>query len=234
MIKSLSGLTTGILTASLFFGQLSGAWAESILAQRANGAVEVFVEGSGPLVLMIPSLGRGAGDFEELGHAVAAAGYRVARMQPRGVGRSTGATSGLSMRDLVDDAASAIEAAGGGPAVIVGHAFGQRLARLTAATHPELVRGVIMLAAGGKVPPVPGAAAALFSVFNNSLTDAAHLNAVRVAFLRRAMIQRCGVAAGIRRRLIWKRRPTGRCRKTVGGTAILASGIWSSRDYRIK
>jgi pimeloyl-ACP methyl ester carboxylesterase len=137
--------------------------AESRLAQRADATIEVLVDGNGPLVLMIPSLGRGAEDFDDLSRAVIAAGYRVARLQPRGVSRSSGAMEKLTMRDLADDAAAGIAAAGGGPVVVIGHAFGQRVARMVAAAHPDLVRAVVMLAAGGKAPPLPAASAALQS-----------------------------------------------------------------------
>jgi pimeloyl-ACP methyl ester carboxylesterase len=158
------------------------ACAESRLAQRSGATIEVLVDGAGPLVLMIPSLGRGAEDFNELCRAVVAAGYRVARLQPRGVGHSTGVAERLSMRDLADDAAAGIEAAGGGPAVVLGHAFGQRVARMIAAAHPDKVRAIIALAAGGKAPQVPMAAKALTATFDESLSEAEHLEVVRAAF----------------------------------------------------
>jgi pimeloyl-ACP methyl ester carboxylesterase len=152
------------------------------VTQRADATIEVLVDGNGPLVFMIPSLGRGAEDFDDLARAVVVAGYRAARLQPRGVGRSTGAMEKLTMRDLADDAASAIAVAGGGPAVVVGHAFGQRVARMVATSHPGLTTAIIMLAAGGKVPPVPAAFAALMACFDQSLSSADHLSAVRTAF----------------------------------------------------
>jgi pimeloyl-ACP methyl ester carboxylesterase len=70
------------------------------------------------------------------------------------------------MRDLADDAAAGIEVAGGGPAVVLGHAFGQPVARMVAASYPGLIRAVIMLAAGGKAPQEPAAAAALSATFD--------------------------------------------------------------------
>lgn len=156
--------------------------AESRLAKLADGTVEVLVEGAGPLVVMIPSLGRGAEDFQELSRAVAAAGYRVARFQPRGIGGSVGPLADITMRDLAAHVAAGIEAAGGGPAVVLGHANGQRLARMVAASHPDLVRAIIMLAAGGKVPQLPAASVALRAVFDETLSEAQHLEAVRIAF----------------------------------------------------
>jgi pimeloyl-ACP methyl ester carboxylesterase len=76
-----------------------------------------------------------------------------------------------------------IEAAGGGPALLVGHAFGQAVARMVAATHPSIVRAVVMLAAGGKVVlSEPAVSAAFRDVFDESLSPMRHLEAVRVAF----------------------------------------------------
>jgi pimeloyl-ACP methyl ester carboxylesterase len=76
-----------------------------------------------------------------------------------------------------------IEAAGGGPALLVGHAFGQAVARMVAATHPSIVRAVVMLAAGGKVVlSEPAVSAAFRDVFDESLSPTRHLEAVRVVF----------------------------------------------------
>ena len=54
-------------------------------------SIETYVDGDGPAVVVIPSYGRDGGeDFESFTAAVVAAGYRVLRPQPRGVGRSAG------------------------------------------------------------------------------------------------------------------------------------------------
>ena len=170
--------------------------AETRLARRSDSTVEVLVDGAGPLVLMIPSLGRGAEDFEDLSRAVVKAGYRVGRLQPRGIGRSTGVMEGLSLLDLAEDAAAGIEVAGKGPAVVLGHAFGQRVARMIAATHPSIVCAVVMLGAGGRVPVEPGITAALADVFDEGLSPARHLEAVRLVFLLLAMTRPSGALAG--------------------------------------
>jgi pimeloyl-ACP methyl ester carboxylesterase len=182
MIKGLRFITVAAIIALVLPRASDPVRAESRLAQRSNSTVEVLVDGAGPLVLMIPSLGRGAEDFEDLSRAVVKAGYRVARLQPRGIGRSSGTMEKLSLRDLADDAAAGIEAAGGGPVVVLGHAFGQVVARMVAATHPSIVRAVVMLAAGGKVPMEPAVLAALVDVFDESLSPTRHLEAVRVVF----------------------------------------------------
>jgi hypothetical protein len=96
MIKGLRFITVAAIIALVLPRATDPVRADSRLAQRSNSTVEVLVDGAGPLVLMIPSAGRGAEDFDDLSRAVVEAGYRVARLQPRGIGRSTGTMEGLS------------------------------------------------------------------------------------------------------------------------------------------
>ena len=109
--------------------------------------IEVIAEGSGPLVVLLPSRGRAAEDFDNVAAGIAKAGFRVLRPQPRGAGRSSGPMKDLSLHDFARDTAAVIRHEGGGPAVLVGHAFGNWVARMTAVDHPQLVRGVVIVAA---------------------------------------------------------------------------------------
>ncbi|HET7887453.1 MAG TPA: alpha/beta hydrolase [Bradyrhizobium sp.] len=116
--------------------------------------IEVIAEGSGPLIVMLPSRGRGAEDFDGVADQLVKAGFRVLRPQPRGAALSRGPMQNLTLHDLAQDVAAVIRNAGnGGPAVIVGHAFGSWVARMTAVDHPDLVRGVVMAAAAAKAYP---------------------------------------------------------------------------------
>jgi pimeloyl-ACP methyl ester carboxylesterase len=122
--------------------------------------IEVAAEGRGPLIVMLPSRGRGADDFEGVADEMVKAGFRVLRPQPRGAALSRGPMQDLTLHDLAQDVAAVIRNAGdGGPAIVVGHAFGSWVARMTAIDHPELVRGVVMVAAAAKAYPAgfPGA-----------------------------------------------------------------------------
>jgi pimeloyl-ACP methyl ester carboxylesterase len=150
----------------------------------AAGPVEigVTVRGRGPLVVLTPSLGRGASDFDDLSRRLADAGYRVAAIDPRGIGASRGPKEGLTLWDYADDLAAVVHALSPRPAVIVGHAFGNRVARATAVRHPELVSRLVLLAAGGQVAPTPEVSRALNGVFDPGLSPQAHLQAVRTAF----------------------------------------------------
>lgn len=146
------------------------------------GLIEVREWGSGPSVVMLPSLGRGASDFDDLAGRLAVAGYRVLCPEPRGIGGSTGTLAGLTMGDLADDVAAVIEEKSEGTVTLVGHAFGNRVARMAATEHTGLVDRVALLCCGGLVPPAPEIQAALVAVFDSERSDAEHLDAVRRAF----------------------------------------------------
>src|SRR5690349_9149012 len=63
---------------------------ERQIAERGPARIEVLAQGSGPVIVLLPSLGRGAEDFDEIAERIAAAGFRVIRPEPRGIGRSAG------------------------------------------------------------------------------------------------------------------------------------------------
>jgi pimeloyl-ACP methyl ester carboxylesterase len=143
--------------------------------------IEVFAEGAGPLVVMLPSSSRDSEDFDEVAAGIAAAGFRVLRPQPRGMLGSVGPLTGLTLHDLAADVAAVIAAEGSGPADIVGHAFGQWVARTTAADHPTLVRGVVLAAAAAKQVKSE-LRAALAIAADPERPDADRLAALRFAF----------------------------------------------------
>lgn len=123
-------------------------------------ALRRFAEGTGPLVVLLPPHGRGPDDMEGLVAPLITAGYRVVRPEPRGFGESRGPLD-CTLVDLADDVAAAVQAEGGGPAVVAGAAFGNRVARMVTVRRPELVHALVLMAAGGRFPPRPEALAAL-------------------------------------------------------------------------
>jgi pimeloyl-ACP methyl ester carboxylesterase len=149
-----------------------------------DGPLELFVAGAGPMVVLVASLGRGATDFADLADRLGRAGYRTVCPQPRGIGRSTAPLAGLTMDALARDVATIITTIGGpgAQATVVGHAFGNRVARMVATSFPEVIERVVLLAAGGLVAPGAEAAANLRRVFDRALSPAEHLDAVREAF----------------------------------------------------
>jgi pimeloyl-ACP methyl ester carboxylesterase len=149
--------------------------------------IEVIAEGDGPLVILLPSRGRDSEDFDAVAAGIAEAGFRVLRPQPRGAGQSSGPLKDLTLHDFARDTAVVIQHAGDGPAVIVGHAFGNWVARMTAADYPKLVRGVVIVAAAAKAYPAgfPGAmqlSEAVRKAGDPALPEAERLTYLRTAF----------------------------------------------------
>ena len=91
-------------------------------------------------------------DFDELSQRLARSGYQTVLPEPRGIGSSAGPLEGITLHDVAGDVAAVIEALGGGSVIVVGHAFGNRVARVVATDHPLLVKHVVLLACGGAVP----------------------------------------------------------------------------------
>lgn len=125
----------------------------SMFVRTPVSVLEVVVEGSGPTIVLLPSLGRESYDYDEVAEGLALSGFQVVRPQPRGIGRSTGNLDGITLHDLASDVAAVITDRADVPAVIVGHAFGHYVARTLAADRPDLVRGVVVAAAGARDYP---------------------------------------------------------------------------------
>ena len=153
------------------------------IVTRGDTRIEVLSQGAGPFIVLLPSLGRGAEDFDEIAVALATANFRVLRPQPRGIGASQGPLTGITLHDYADDVAAVIEQAKGGPAFVVGHAFGNRVARLLATVRPDLVRAVGLIAANvGRDPSPPQVRAAIKASADLSLPQAQRLAALQFAF----------------------------------------------------
>jgi pimeloyl-ACP methyl ester carboxylesterase len=155
----------------------------STIVQRGDVAIEVLAQGSGHRIVLLPSLGRGATDFEAIAERLASAGFRVLRPQPRGIGLSRNPAPYADLEDCAADIAAVIEADGGGASFVAGHAFGNRVVRLLATDRPDLVRGVSLIAANvGHAPSTPPIREAIRNSANPALPDEDRLKALRFAF----------------------------------------------------
>ena len=153
------------------------------LISRENVELEVLAQGTGPTIVLLPSLGRGAGDFDPIAAALASAGFRVLRPQPRGIGQSRGPMTGINLEDLAGDIGAVIEHDHNGAALVVGHAFGNRVARMLATLRPDLVRAVSLVAANvGHAPSPPVVREAIKASANPMLPDAERFKALQFAF----------------------------------------------------
>ena len=154
-----------------------------MMIRRPDVAIEVLAQGRGHRIVLLPSLGRGASDFDPIAERLAGAGFCVLRPQPRGIGESRGPMSGIDLHDYAADVAALIAHDGGGAAFVAGHAFGNRVARMLATDRPDLVRAVSLIAANvGHAPSPPAVREAIKASANSALPDAQRLAALQFAF----------------------------------------------------
>ena len=152
------------------------------LVERADGRIEVLAQGHGRLIVMIPSLGRPAEDFDDLSRRLAAAGCCALRPQPRGIGKSAGPMKNITLHDFARDVAAVIDRNGGGLAVVAGHAFGNFVARTTAADFPERVKAVVLLGATHVWPVPPDVRASINKSHDMRLPEAERIRCMQHAF----------------------------------------------------
>jgi pimeloyl-ACP methyl ester carboxylesterase len=191
MLKSLSVLPL-LLFASLVNACMSAApYAPGDTARAPVGdtwtyeagpaRLKAYRSGKGSEIVMFASAGREASDFNELAEHLTGAGYSVTLFEAPAINGTQASMEAPSLFDLADDAAIYLETRDA-PVVLLGHAFGNRLARAVATRHPDQVRGVILLAAGGLNPIEEKANTALMQSFDPRLTPDAHREAVRYGF----------------------------------------------------
>ncbi|MGA8330817.1 MAG: alpha/beta fold hydrolase [Mycobacterium sp.] len=154
----------------------------SAIVTAGAASIETYIDGHGPAIVILPSYGRDGGrDFDPLTATLVEAGYRVLRPQPRGVAGSCGPMTGVGFDDMAHDVAAVVDALADGPAVVLGHAFGNFVARATAVHHRDKVACVILAAASGKtVDPVVNSAP--MRAADLTLPDHERLAALRLAF----------------------------------------------------
>ena len=122
------------------------------LVRYDDVTIDVIAEGRGPLIVLLPSLGRDSEEFDPVAERLATAGFRVLRPQPRGYGRSVGPMEKITLHDLARDVSVVVERENAGPAILAGHAFGHFVAKMTAVDYPTLTRAVILIGAAQKHP----------------------------------------------------------------------------------
>lgn len=166
--------------------------AERVVAHGpASNHVRIYGidSGRGEYVSVLPSLGRGVEDYTEqyestITTRLVEAGYRVILIQPRGIGRSTGdltpenASMGLFARDIK----AVLDNLGIEKVNLIGHAWGNRLARTFSTLYPDYVDKLALLAAGGGDEKSEQQMTCLKSSFDLALDESKRLDAVGRAF----------------------------------------------------
>ena len=127
------------------------------VVQGSGVSIEAIAEGRGPIVVLLPSLGRDSEEMDPIAERIAQSGFRVLRPQPRGYGRSVGPLEHITLHDLARDVAlvleheNALQRENRGPAILAGHAFGHFVAKMVAVDFPQLARGVVLISASQKI-----------------------------------------------------------------------------------
>jgi 3-oxoadipate enol-lactonase len=119
---------------------------EIVVPQIRVNDIEIFyqVAGSGEPLLLIAGF---ACDHLIWSRVVPAlsAHYRVVVFDNRGVGRTTGDTDAMGIRQLAEDAAALLDALGLGPAHVAGHSMGGMIAQELTLAHPAQVKSLMLV-----------------------------------------------------------------------------------------
>ena len=114
------------------------------LQRPTFGRVAYDLQGTGPLVLLVPGMGELRSTYRFLTPALVAAGYTVATTDLRGHGDSDASFPSYGDVDTAGDIVELLRELGA-PAVVVGNSMAAGAAVIVAAEHPELVRGLILI-----------------------------------------------------------------------------------------
>lgn len=181
-----------LIVAGLIAYSLPGNADDSVrtlVAEKGKVHIEALDQGKGHVIVILPSKGRGANDYDEVARYLAADGYRVIRPEPRGVKGSKGPMDTPTLHDFAADVALVMDKAKTGPSVVVGHAWGSQPARVLAVDRPDLVNGIVLAAASiGKLPagssekPYGRMVEAIKGAGNYSLPEAKRIDYLKEAF----------------------------------------------------
>ncbi|MFF0204037.1 alpha/beta fold hydrolase [Streptomyces sp. NPDC005017] len=127
------------------------AWDERVVVRDGVRLVCRDWGGDGPAVLLLHGLAGQAGEWDATA-ALLSPRYRVVALDQRGHGASGQRPEDVSRAAYVADVVAVADELGLGAPVVVGQSLGGHTAFLTAAAHPEAVRGVVLVEAGAGEP----------------------------------------------------------------------------------
>ena len=184
-LSLLLALLFALLTVSLRDNPARDARGERREARSGDARIHYFVSGDDavPPVVLVPSFARSASDYNELVSELNEAGYRTLAIQLRGIDGSTLPSWHMTLHDYAGDLGAVLDAEGvTDPVAIVGHAFGNRVARTFASDHPERTKVLVLLAAGGEEPPTPEVSEAIRKALIRAWPDADRRRAIARGF----------------------------------------------------
>jgi pimeloyl-ACP methyl ester carboxylesterase len=128
---------------------------QSLTINRRGWPLVGYSIGEGHVVLMLPSLGRSATDFRNVGELLAMRGHRVLALEFRGCGGSGGPLAGLTLDDYADDVECSIEALGLTRLHLVGAPFGSRVVRRLLDRPSPRIASATVVGTGGSISLAP-------------------------------------------------------------------------------
>ncbi|KQP53869.1 alpha/beta fold hydrolase [Agreia sp. Leaf283] len=135
---------------------------------RPEGRVAYDIQGSGPLLVLVPGMGELRSSYRHLTPSLVAAGYTVATTDLRGHGDSdTSFTAYGDVATAGDIQALVTEL--GRPAVIVGNSLAAGAAVIVAAEHPAQVDGLVLVGPFVRNPPANALLLGAFRLMMNPL-----------------------------------------------------------------
>jgi pimeloyl-ACP methyl ester carboxylesterase len=153
--KALKSVAGAVSLAVLSIFPLQAAAEGAGMIVKADGIeIEVFQFGTGTeTLIMAAGNGRPAAQLNKLAEGIAANGIRVVTYNYRSLGASTGAIDGLTLHDWADDLWRVADALELDKVHLAGKTYGNRVVRVASQDRPDRVASVILIGAGGNVPP---------------------------------------------------------------------------------
>jgi pimeloyl-ACP methyl ester carboxylesterase len=126
-------------------------WAKGAVDQDGNTVVYTDLGPSdGPVVLLVHGMISDSTTWTRAAQGLAAAGFRVIAPDLLGHGESSKpADAGYLLPDFANSLQRLLIELGTGPATVVGHSLGGAIVMQLAKDHPELVRRLVLVSAGG-------------------------------------------------------------------------------------
>lgn len=135
---------------------------------RPEGRVAFDIQGTGPLLVLVPGMAELRSSYRFLTPVLVAAGYRVATADLRGHGDSDATFSSYGDVETAGDLQALVEHLGE-PAVIVGNSMAAGAAVILAAEHPTLVDGLVLIGPFVRNPPAGAVMKAVFRAMTTPL-----------------------------------------------------------------
>ncbi|CAH0990012.1 hypothetical protein SIN8267_00094 [Sinobacterium norvegicum] len=175
---------TGLIIYALQDNPARATIGEARYADHNGFQLQYFVSGDdrAGTVILQASYARSGSDFNELVGDLNKAGYRTLIMQARGIDGSELPSLQATLFDYADDLAVILEQEQlTQPMTLIGHAYGNRVARAFASRYPQQAKSLVLLAAGDDAPP-PETRNAIFKILLNVVPDSSRIEALELAF----------------------------------------------------